>query len=148
MKRGAGILMPIFSLPNKERFGVLGQSAYDFVDFLVKSGQTYWQVLPVNETDIYGSPFCSTCINSGNPLYIDLSGILSKEELKVLEDSKLTPNEYKKIKLELLYKAYKKDYSQDKVEEFIKSNEWVIAYSEFSAILEEYKFLSSYIPEL
>ena len=51
MKRGAGILMPIFSLPNKSGFGTMGKEAYEFVDFLVKSKQTYWQILPINETD-------------------------------------------------------------------------------------------------
>ena len=140
--------MPIFSLPNKERFGVLGKCAYDFVDFLTKSGQSYWQVLPINETDIYGSPFCSTCINSGNPLYVDLSFILSKEELSVLCEDKLTPNEYKKIKFELLNKAYKKDYDKELVQEFVKENEWVIAYAEFATILEEYKLLKDFPLEL
>ena len=51
MKRGAGILMPIFSLPTEEAFGTLGECAYTFVDFLSNSNQIYWQVLPVNETD-------------------------------------------------------------------------------------------------
>ena len=41
MKRGAGILMPIFSLPGEERYGTMGKSAYDFVDFLKKSGQHF-----------------------------------------------------------------------------------------------------------
>ena len=43
--------MPIFSLPCVEKFGVMGKCAYEFVDFLVKSKQTYWQILPINETD-------------------------------------------------------------------------------------------------
>ena len=36
MKRGAGILMPIFSLPNKSGFGTMGKEAYEFVDFLIR----------------------------------------------------------------------------------------------------------------
>ena len=44
-RRGAGVLMPVFSLPSKYGIGTLGQAAYDFVDFLQRMGQTYWQVL-------------------------------------------------------------------------------------------------------
>ncbi|MDE6884606.1 MAG: hypothetical protein K2P32_02420, partial [Clostridia bacterium] len=34
IKKKAGILLPIFSLPGKYGIGTLGKSAYDFVDFL------------------------------------------------------------------------------------------------------------------
>ena len=95
MDRGAGILMPVFSLCGEERFGTLGKEAYAFVDFLVKSKQTYWQVLPINDVDEFGSPFCSTCINSGNPLYIDLSEHISKTKLKTLSVKKLSYENYK-----------------------------------------------------
>ena len=61
MKRGAGILMPIFSLPNKSGFGTLGKEAYEFVDFLVKSKQKYWQILPINDCDEFGSN--KNCLN-------------------------------------------------------------------------------------
>ena len=45
MKRAAGILMHITSLPSRFGVGTLGKEAYDFVDFLKASGQTYWQML-------------------------------------------------------------------------------------------------------
>ena len=41
-KRTAGILLPITSLPSKYGIGTVGKAAYEFVDFLKKSGQTYW----------------------------------------------------------------------------------------------------------
>ena len=50
MKRSAGILCPIFSLPSNYGIGTLGQSAYDFIDFLSDSNQTYWQILPIGGT--------------------------------------------------------------------------------------------------
>ncbi len=46
--RTSGILMHITSLPGKFGIGTFGQSAYDFVDFLVETKQTYWQILPLN----------------------------------------------------------------------------------------------------
>ena len=45
-----GILLHITSLPNKYGIGTLGKQAYKFVDFLVKSGQEYWQILPIGPT--------------------------------------------------------------------------------------------------
>ena len=39
--RKCGILMPVFSLPNKYGIGSLGDEAYRFVDFLAATGQNY-----------------------------------------------------------------------------------------------------------
>ena len=146
MKRGAGILMPIFSLPGKERFGTLGDCAYKFVDFLHESGHIYWQVLPINEPDIYGSPFCSTCINSGNPLFIDVSKMLTSDDLKSIDNKKrnMTPSEYKAEKMELLYKVYKSNYNEDEINLFLKQNQWVIDYAKYSSIQKEYLFLKDF----
>ena len=44
MERTAGILMPVFSLPSLYGIGSLGQSARDFVDFLRRAGQTWWDL--------------------------------------------------------------------------------------------------------
>ena len=42
--RKAGILCPVFSLSSKYGIGSFGESAYEFVRFLKKSKQTYWQI--------------------------------------------------------------------------------------------------------
>ena len=41
--RKSGILMHITSLPGNYGIGTMGKSAFDFVDFLEKSGQQSWQ---------------------------------------------------------------------------------------------------------
>ena len=41
MKRSAGILLPISSLPSKYGIGTLGIEAYDFIDFLKQTNQNY-----------------------------------------------------------------------------------------------------------
>ena len=41
--------------------GSLGQYARDFVDFLVKTEQTCWQILPINPTAYGDSPYQSPC---------------------------------------------------------------------------------------
>ena len=48
--RTSGVLMPISSLPSPYGIGTMGKSARKFVDFLVKGGQTYWQILPICPT--------------------------------------------------------------------------------------------------
>ena len=56
MKRSSGILLPISALPSPYGIGTLGKAAYDFVDFLAASGQSWWQVLPVGPTSDGDSP--------------------------------------------------------------------------------------------
>lgn len=143
MKRGAGILMPIFSLPNKSGFGTLGKEAYEFVDFLVKSKQKYWQILPINDCDEFGSPFSSPGVFSGNPLFIDLEEFFNKQELSEYGfNAKMTREEYQKVKMELLYIWFKRtDYTKE-IEEFKKDNNWAIEYANFMAIKRKYTYLS------
>ena len=54
LKRGAGVLMPIFSLPSPYGIGTFGRAAYEFIDQLKRGRQTYWQVLPMGPT-CYGA---------------------------------------------------------------------------------------------
>lgn len=67
MVRAAGILMPITSLPSPYGIGTLGQTARDFIQFLEKSGQTYWQILPICPTGYGDSPYQSSSTFAGNP---------------------------------------------------------------------------------
>ena len=48
-KRASGVLMHITSLPGDYGIGSFGQAAYDFVDFLKETKQTYWQILPLQQ---------------------------------------------------------------------------------------------------
>ena len=41
MKRYAGVLLSVTSLPSKYGIGCFDQAAYDFVDWLEKAGQRY-----------------------------------------------------------------------------------------------------------
>ena len=41
LKRGAGTLLPVASLPSKYGIGTFGKAAFDFVDFLRDSKQKY-----------------------------------------------------------------------------------------------------------
>ncbi len=87
--RGSGILLHITSLPSPYGVGDLGPGAYQFADFLSRTKQSYWQVLPLNPTTpVSGSsPYSSVSAFAGNKLLIspDLlleEALLSKEDLK------------------------------------------------------------------
>lgn len=70
--RGSGILLHVTSLPGGCGIGDLGPAAHQFIDFLKKSGQKYWQVLPLGPTDprFDNSPYTSFSAFAGNPLLI------------------------------------------------------------------------------
>lgn len=57
MERNSGIIMHITSLPGEYGIGTLGKEAYNFVDFLDRAGQKYWQILPLAQTGYGNSPY-------------------------------------------------------------------------------------------
>ncbi|MBB5183084.1 4-alpha-glucanotransferase [Catenisphaera adipataccumulans] len=83
--RGSGVLFPIFSLPSAYGIGCFSQEAYDFIDFLKKAGQTYWEILPLGPTGFGDSPYQPVSSFAGNPYFISPDGLieeglLTKEE--------------------------------------------------------------------
>ena len=65
--RSSGVLMHISSLPSPYGIGTMGAQAREFVDFLVKAGQQFWQVLPICPTSYGDSPYQSFSSFAGNP---------------------------------------------------------------------------------
>jgi 4-alpha-glucanotransferase len=68
--RAAGVLVHPTSFPGRYGIGDFGETAYRFVDFLVESKQSYWQVLPLGPTGYADSPYQSFSAFAGNPLLI------------------------------------------------------------------------------
>lgn len=97
--------MHISSLPSKYGIGDFGEEAYKFVDFLVESGQKYWQILPLGVTGYGDSPYQCFSAFAGNPYFIDLNEFIERGYL-----SKATIKQYrlfrnpKTIAYDLLYK--------------------------------------------
>lgn len=87
--RASGVLMHISSLPGDFGIGTFGKYAYEFVDRLKESSQTYWQILPLCPTSYGDSPYQSFSTFAGNPYFIDLKELEDKGYLK--------PSEYQKI---------------------------------------------------
>lgn len=148
LERGAGILLPISSLPSPYGIGTLGQKAYEFVDMLKASGQMYWQVLPVGPTSYGDSPYQSFSAFAGNPYFIDLDvlieeGLLERSEVEgTFWGSNPEYVEYDVIynqRFKILKKAYKaSNYrSTPEYKKFIEDNgEWLEEYAVYMAIKE------------
>lgn len=90
--RTSGVLLHISSLPGPYGIGSLGENARKFIDFLVDTGQSYWQMLPVGPTSYGDSPYQSFSTFAGNPYFIDLDylkndGLLTQEELNPLNEN-------------------------------------------------------------
>ena len=84
MDHAMGVVAHITSIPNEvddvstplegdvvSRPGTLGAPAKRFVDYLADCGQRYWQVLPVNPTDEFGSPYAGLSAFAGNAALVE-----------------------------------------------------------------------------
>ncbi len=83
--RCAGILLHPTSLPGGTGIGELGEMAYQFVDFLVESGQSIWQILPLSPTGYGDSPYASFSAFAGNPLLINMAWLASEGDVDPAE---------------------------------------------------------------
>ncbi len=87
--RKAGILMHVSSLPGLYGIGDFGPVAMEFIDFLNQTGQSYWQVLPLNQSDRLTSysPYSSYSAFAGNtlftdPLHLSRMGLVDESEVE------------------------------------------------------------------
>ncbi len=90
-KRMSGILAHPTSFPSPYGIGDLGQGAYDFIDFLVDSGQTLWQTLPLGPTGYGDSPYQSYSSFAGQTLCIS-PDMMMKDGLLSAADLQDVPN--------------------------------------------------------
>ncbi len=104
MKRSAGTLMPITSLPSRYGIGTMGKEARKFADFLDRAHQSYWQILPLGPTSYGDSPYQSFSSFAGNPYLIDLEELEKDGYLKKSEYTKPNwGNDAEKVDYGLIY---------------------------------------------
>ncbi len=152
LTRSSGVLMHITSLPNAFGIGSFGQSAYDFVDFLVETKQTYWQILPLTTTSYGDSPYQSFSAIAGNTHLIDFDLLTQMGLLKEADYASVnfgdypTSVDYERIFyarrpiLEIAVKNFLANQSlQADFKHFEKSNRlWLDDFAEFMAIKEHF----------
>ncbi len=73
LERSLGVQLHPTSLPG----GRLGPEAYAFVDWLADAGARWWQVLPLNPPDEFGSPYASSSA------FASWGGLLADPEARV-----------------------------------------------------------------
>ena len=82
LTRSLGVNLHPTSLPG----GRLGPEAYAFVDWLAAAGARFWQVLPLNPPDEYGSPYASASAFATWPgLLADPEATVAPSELRRFE---------------------------------------------------------------
>ena len=143
MRRSAGILLPIFSLPSDYGIGSLGKEARAFADFLHAAGQSWWQILPVFPAGEGTSPYTSMSTFAGNPLFIDLDllaadGLLDRSDLtaaKVPAGDQIEYNALHKTREALLRKAFRRAKGKEdkEVRTFTERNPWAREYALYRA---------------
>ena len=144
----AGILLPISALPSRYGIGSLGREAYRFVDFLSQTGQSYWQVLPLNPTALGDSPYQSPSAMAGNPYFIDLDslvrlGLLRKEEVEGARDerSRIDYGALFERRIPLLRIAYQRFVTTRSFKSFVNKNRhWLFSYALFMSLKEKNGF--------
>lgn len=154
--RASGILLHISSLPSQYGIGDLGPGSHAFVDFLAKSGQRYWQVLPlVPVSPAFGnSPYMSSSAFAGNPFLMspDLlvrDGWLRQDELPPLptEISEYLVNfeavtVWKEQVLELAWQSFLRAKNAEQQEAFFAELTvrlpWLPDYSLFMALKQHF----------
>lgn len=154
-KRQSGVLMHISSLPGKYGIGSFGQSAYDFVDFLVRTKQRYWQILPLGTTSYGDSPYQSFSAFAGNTYFIDFDilieeGLLNEADVKGADfgdDPRKV--DYAKIfdaRRPIMEKAvarFLKAEDLSDYESFVEQNAaWLGVFAEYMAIKEHFDNLA------
>jgi len=152
-QRRSGILLHISSLATPYGIGDLGPEAHRFVDFLADSGQSYWQILPLNPTDpgTDNSPYLSISAFAFNPYLISPDklieqGMLKKQEINPFP--KMSKNRihhrqvirYKNRLFDLAIGRFLLSSDHSEFNKFCKTHaSWLDPFAEFVAVRQHFK---------
>lgn len=147
--RSSGILLHPTSLPGKHGIGDFGDAAYRFVDFLHKTGQRVWQVLPLGPTGYGDSPYQCFSAFAGNPLLVSLDklaeeGFLTADDLREAPEFPAHRVDYgavigfKSAQLQRAYRSFDRNASGAQKHDFrsfcVHHAAWLDDYSMFMAL--------------
>ena len=143
MKKDAGILMPVLSLPNKYGCGDFGKVAYKFIDKIAACGFSIWQILPLQPLGYGASPYQPYSSKAMDELYISLDmleedGLLEKSGLNSFNENSLNIKyeEVRNYKTKLYKKAFENFKPTQEFEEFRKEK-WVNNYAVYITFKKE-----------
>ena len=151
--KGAGVVVPVFSLRSEGSFGVgdFGDLKL-FVDWAAKTNQRILQVLPINDTNMTGTwqdsyPYNSISIYALHPQYTDFRQLPAiKDEAKRAEFEALRQElnalpqiDYERMfqaKLDYLHLLFDQEWTSlsrtaDYKDFYAQNKEWLVPYAEF-----------------
>lgn len=143
--RKSGILLSLSSLYGEYGIGDMGQSACEFADFLKKSGQSYWQLLPLCPVDRFGSPYSSPSVFAGNPYYISVEKLYEQGLLTLPEKNgaktgtgRVDYSFLRRTRGALLEKAADRLRAGEDFERFLAENrEWLLPYALYTVLRQK-----------
>lgn len=144
-----GILLHPTSFPGPYGIGDLGKNAYEFIDFLDRSGLNTWQVLPLGHTGFGDSPYQPFSAFAGQPLIISIDhlrelGLLYNEDFTDMPSwnpEQVSYGDLIEFKTVLLKKAYDRFTDENIHDSFSNNSELMSNYDAFcqdSFWLEDY----------
>lgn len=137
------------SLPGPFGIGDLGDEAYRFADFLKKSDQTLWQVLPLGPTGYGDSPYACYSAFAGNTLLISPERLVKQQILTDIDlaDTPALPDEcidfaavhhFKEALLSTAFRRFKQKPDVEVEADFrsfcSKERDWLDDYALFRAL--------------
>ncbi|MEX2402659.1 MAG: 4-alpha-glucanotransferase [Balneolales bacterium] len=152
-ERSCGTLVHPTSFPSPYGIGDLGGEAKNFIDFLVETRQSIWQILPLGPTGFGESPYASYSAFAGNhylisPDILAEKGLLEQDELapgRKVPTPKVNYEEAYAFKDVIFQKACNRFYAEADAstlvdfENFKTDNEsWLDDYVLFMACLNHY----------
>lgn len=146
MKRRAGVLLNISSLPGQYGIGGFSEDAEKFLDDMASMGFKVWQTLPITAVGAGNSPYSGVSSFAGNFMYIDperMEGLLTRDEINSARyngDIYLTNYDFaRNTKREILEKAYARieEDTVNKIKTFAKEHAyWLDDYAAFMTLRE------------
>ncbi len=147
LPRSSGLLLHLTALPGRFGIGDLGPSARRFVDFLSRSGQTFWQILPFGPVDpaFDNSPYMSYSAFAGSSLLISPEllleeGLVTPEDVEnfpLLDPGRVAYAEVRAAKAELFRRAFSRSRErlQAEFEDFCRrEGGWLDDYALFMVL--------------
>ena len=153
--KGAGTAIPVFSLRTEDDFGV--GEFYDLkkmVDWAAATGQGILQLLPINDTTMFGTwedsyPYNPNSTFALHPQYLNLpaAGVVQDKAYKALqaELNALEQIDYERVndaKTALLRKAFAKTFKKlsatASYKDFVEKNaSWLLPYAAFCVLRDQ-----------
>jgi len=149
LKRSAGVLINVSTLPSRYGIGGFGQEIEKCADFLTDCGCRIWQVLPLTTIGLGNSPYSGNSAFALNFLYVDPDTLFNEGYITEEEKNEAVYNgtpyvvDYGAVfflKDRVLRQAYARKGEEvlDKLKKYLKSNAWVYDFALYMTIKEKF----------